>query len=169
MPKQTMPQMDITWFASQIFWLTVTFVFLYVVLARFILPRIHDILESRKDRIDHDLSRASQMKEEAEEIRTAYDKALADARTKAQSLLATSSHQSATVATAKQAELDAVINNKLTQSEATLMRARKDVMERLSPVAQELTSLIVEKLVNYKPSNDQLASVVDKLSRQKQA
>lgn len=164
-----MPQLDASTFASQLFWLTVMFVFLYVVLAKSILPRVHTILESRKDRIDHDLSRASQMKEEAEETRAAYDKALAEARAKAQALLHTSSHQSATVAAAKQAELDAVINSKLTQSEATLMRARKDVMERLAPVAQELTSLIVEKLVNYKPSNEQLSSVVDKVSRQKQA
>ena len=155
-----MPQMDPTWFASQLFWLAVTFVFLYLALASHVLPRIHNILEGRKDRIDHDLGRASQMKEEAQEARTTYEKALTEARMGAQELLAANNKTAAAQAAAQNAELDKVITAKLSESEASIAKARADVMVKIEPIAQELASLIVEKLVNFKPTDDKIAGVI---------
>ncbi len=62
-----MPQFDSSTFASQVFWLTVTFVALYFVLARSVLPKIARVLEARQGRIDDDLERATHLEQEAKE------------------------------------------------------------------------------------------------------
>lgn len=160
-----MPQLDPASFASQLFWLTVTFVFLYVMLAKHILPRIQTILQGRKDRIDHSINRAAQMKEEAEDAKNTYEKALARSRGEAQQLMAGTTKASEQLAAAKQAELDAVIAEKLAASEAAISTARKEAMDRLTPVAGELTALIVEKLVKVKPTGDQVSKLVGTLTK----
>src|SRR6056300_1357096 len=46
-----MPQLNPEFWISQIFWLTLTFGILYIVLSKLILPKISDNLESRKSQI----------------------------------------------------------------------------------------------------------------------
>src|SRR3979490_3282644 len=79
-----MPQLDVSTFPSQIFWLAVFFVVLYLLMARLALPKIEKIIEERRNRVDSDLDKAGQMKTEAEAVIAAYEKALLDARHQAQ-------------------------------------------------------------------------------------
>src|SRR5688500_15289978 len=73
-------------FASQLVWLTLTFVLLYVLMARVALPRIGAIMDERRARIADDLAQAERLKGESDAALAAYEKALADARARAQSL-----------------------------------------------------------------------------------
>ena len=78
-----MPQLDISTFAPQLVWLTITFVGLYLLMTTLVLPRIGRVLAERKDRIEGTLARAQALKAEAEAARDGYDKALLEARNKA--------------------------------------------------------------------------------------
>src|SRR5437763_6255002 len=53
-------------FASQIVWLVITFVALYVVISRIAVPRIGGIIERRGQRIESDFAEAQGDKEEYE-------------------------------------------------------------------------------------------------------
>ena len=79
-----MPQLDFTTFPNQMFWLFVTIVAIYFVLSKIALPRIGAVLSDRQDTIEHDLARAEELKQMAEDAEKAYNKALADARIEAQ-------------------------------------------------------------------------------------
>ncbi|HEX9809553.1 MAG TPA: F0F1 ATP synthase subunit B', partial [Alphaproteobacteria bacterium] len=81
-----MPQLDTTTFVPQLVWLAITFIALYLILGRRLLPRIAEILESRQDKIAHDLAGAETAKAEAEEALATYDAGLAKARAEAQAL-----------------------------------------------------------------------------------
>jgi F-type H+-transporting ATPase subunit b len=63
-------------FASQLFWFAISFVALYVVVAKIGLPRIGSILEARHSRIAADLAAANRLKEGADAAMTAYKKSL---------------------------------------------------------------------------------------------
>ena len=82
-----MPQLDVTTYASQLFWLLLTFVPLYLVITKVALPRIGEVLEARQDKIDDDLKKAAARKEEAEAVMSEYEALQADAHAKAQALL----------------------------------------------------------------------------------
>ncbi|MFV0472673.1 MAG: F0F1 ATP synthase subunit B', partial [Pikeienuella sp.] len=78
--------LDFASYPSQIFWLLVSLVVLFLILKNVALPRISAGLEERSDAIEDDLDRAADFRKKAEEAEAAYDKALADARAKAQEI-----------------------------------------------------------------------------------
>ena len=79
-----MPQLDVSTFVPQLFWLAVTFGLLLLLMARVGLPRVGGLIEARRRRVDEDLARAAQLKTEAEAALAAYQEALAKARAEAQ-------------------------------------------------------------------------------------
>ena len=74
------PPFEAHHFPSQLLWLTLTFVLLYVLMSRVALPRIGAILADRQRRIAEDLAAAQRFKEQSEVADAAYQKALAEAR-----------------------------------------------------------------------------------------
>src|ERR1700692_2824852 len=81
------PPFDKQTFPSQLLWLTLTFVALYLLMARVALPRIDSILVRRRALIEGDLAEALRLKGESDAAIAAYEKALADARGRAQALV----------------------------------------------------------------------------------
>ena len=78
-----LPQLDLETYASQIFWLIVTFIVLYFLVAKIAMPRIAEVLEGRQERIEDDLDKAETLKKEAYLVRVEYEKALSSAREEA--------------------------------------------------------------------------------------
>ena len=62
-----MPQLNPEFWISQIFWLTLTFGILYIILSKLILPKISDNLESRKSQILENIEAAEKQRENSEE------------------------------------------------------------------------------------------------------
>ena len=83
-PATGMPQLDITTFPNQIFWLLVTLVVIYLILTRVALPRIGAVLAERRGTITNDLAAAEELKQKALKAEKAYNDALADAMQDAQ-------------------------------------------------------------------------------------
>ena len=81
-----LPQLNATDFAPQLIWLAITFVVLYFILARVALPRIGEVIEERRDRVQRDLDAAERFKKETDAALAAYERALAEARAKASSM-----------------------------------------------------------------------------------
>ena len=61
-----MPQLNPEFWISQIFWLTITFGILYVVLSKLILPKISANLETRKSQIVENIEAAEKQREQSE-------------------------------------------------------------------------------------------------------
>ena len=81
-----MPQLDFGDYAPQLVWLAITFGIMYLLMARVALPRIATVLEERRDRIANDLAQADQLRRETDQAIAAYEKALADAKARANAI-----------------------------------------------------------------------------------
>ena len=62
-----MPQLNPEFWISQIFWLTITFGILYIVLSKLILPKISANLEFRKSQVSDNIEAADKQREESME------------------------------------------------------------------------------------------------------
>ncbi len=84
--KKDFPPFQKDTFASQLVWLVLIFGVLYLLMSRVALPRIGAIMAARQTSIEADLAEARRLKEESDAAIAAYEKALADARSRAQAL-----------------------------------------------------------------------------------
>lgn len=158
-----MPQLDPSSFSSQIFWLTICFVLLYVLLARKFLPAIQSVLSLRADTIGADIEQAKRMKSEAEMARESYEKAMVHARARSQALTAEAQADIAAQAHKRQAELDAELEKKLAASERAIVDATRGVTDKLSGVVADLVSTMVDRIVQHRPDAGAVAATVDAL------
>ena len=157
-----MPQLEqIATFPSQIFWLVVTFIALFLIMWRLAVPKISDALEARQQRIDDNLERAADIKKEAEAAIEAYEKSLADARAAAQSVILEANAKLAEEAAKREAELSEKLQAKMAESEANISAAVDAAMENIRDVAQEVAAAATERLVGEAPADADVAGAVD--------
>ncbi|WP_420012791.1 F0F1 ATP synthase subunit B' [Tateyamaria sp.] len=138
-----MPQLDVTTFGNQIFWLLLALVAIYFVLSRVALPRIAAILAERQGTITNDIAAAEDLKAKAEQAEAAYDKALADARAEAQRISAETKATIQADLDVAIAKADAEIAAKAAESEKAIAEIRAGAMEAVAEVAKDTAKEIV--------------------------
>jgi F-type H+-transporting ATPase subunit b len=161
-----MPQLDPTHYSAQIFWLVVTFVVFYLVVARVVLPRIGSVLEDRQSRIDRDLAKAGEFKGEAEKVAAEYEAALAEGRASAQALLRKTAEQAAAVAAERHASLAQRLARDIKSAEERIAKARADAVGNLRGVAAEIAQAAVERLIGVKVDPARAATAVDSVAKE---
>jgi F-type H+-transporting ATPase subunit b len=134
-----MPQLDqVHTFASQIFWLVVTFTLLYLIVWRTALPRISDVVQERQRRIEEDVLKAEDLKREAETALAAYEESTAKARAEAQAILRESAERFAAEASRRHEDLSRRLAEETEASEARIAAARDEAMANVEAIATEL-------------------------------
>src|SRR5271156_3820270 len=118
------PPFESQHFPSQLLWLALTFILLYVLMSRIALPRIGSIFAERAKRISDDLAAANRFKEQSEAANAAYQKSLAEARDRAQAIAAEPREQHAPQAAATNKKLEAQLNEKLAAAEQSIAATR---------------------------------------------
>lgn len=156
--KAGMPQFDLSKFPGQIFWLAITFYVLYWIMSKVALPRIGEVLETRARRIGDDLDRAAALKTEADKVRAAYEKTLAEARTRAQEVGRTTEASVAKEAADRQGVLGNELAQRVRDAEARIARAKSAAMANLSGVAAEAARQAVERVAGLSVSADEAQS-----------
>jgi len=153
-------------FASQLIWLVFTFVALYLLMSRIALPRIGAILENRRQHVDADLTEAGRLKGESEAAIAAYDKALADARNRAQTLANEMREKHTAEADAARKDLDVKLNARIADAEKDIRARQAVAMTNVHGIAVDTAAAILERLVGSAPAGSELdAAVADALKR----
>lgn len=141
-----MPQLCGDWFGNQIFWLIVTLVVIFVILARIALPRIEAVLAERQGTITNDLAAAEDLKAQALKAEEAYEKALADARSQAQEIVAKTRADIKAELDKATAKADEEIAAKATESEASIAEIRAGALESIKEVAKDTAKELVSTM-----------------------
>ena len=141
-----MPQFDPTFFTTQLFWLYVTFVVLYVLLSTIAMPKIGGVLEERQRKIDDNLDKAAALKTDAEAAIALYEKALASSRAEAQQILRTSGEALAKQAEQRQKELGERLAAQVKAGEARITAAKDQALAHVREVAADVAKTAAAKL-----------------------
>lgn len=147
-------------FPSQLFWLTISFVLLYVLMAKIALPRIGGIFSERNRLIGDDLAAAEHLKEQSNAAHAAYEKALADARARAQGIASSTRAQQAREAEDMHKRLEAQLHERLAAAEQSIAQTRTAAMGHVQSIATDTASAIVERLIGKTPAADEVAAAL---------
>ena len=163
--KHAFPPFDSQHFPSQLFWLALTFILLYVLMSRIALPRVASIFAEREKRVSDDLAAANRFKEQSEAANAAYQKSLADARAHAQGIASATRERQAAEADATNKKLEAQLHEKLAAAEQSIAATRTAAMSNVSSIAAETASAIVERLIGTAPAPGDVSAAVAEIAK----
>ncbi len=164
--KGAFPPFDPHTFPSQLVWLVIAFVILYVMMAKLAIPQVGSILEDRQKRIADDLADAQKAKEQADAAIAAYEKALADARGRAQAIANEMREKQAAAADETRKQLEAQLHGRLAEAEQVIAATKTAAMGNVASIAADAATAIVQRLVGTAPGDQAVAAAVaDALKR----
>ena len=163
-----LPQLDIVTYSSQIFWLVISFIVLYFLVAKIAMPRIAEVLEERQERIEDDLDKAETLKKEAYQVRIEYEKALATARERAQDATRHAQEEiakrGAEAESAAQAKVTVMLEEaekRISASKTGALGSPDDTVSAVErTVAQEVVADAVQKLIGVEVSPSDIDAAI---------
>lgn len=145
-----LPQLDPSYFASQLFWLTLFFVALYLFLSRVMLPKLGGVIEARDAQRTGDIAAAAKANADAQAALAAYESAMAAAGAQARKLADQARADASAARAAEIATQDAALNDRLTAAETRLSTQRATELDAAREAAADAAAAIVEKIAGLK-------------------
>lgn len=150
-----MPQLDPTWFASQIFWLIVSIILLYFMLKIFVLPRLNAVLQLRDTTRQADLAAAETFQQQAEHARKAYERTLQDTHARSRQVFDDAEVSIKKLSDAAEKKLDEKIKAHSQQADAALAKKVEALRVHLTESGAAVALEITRKLTGKAPSEAQ--------------
>ena len=133
-------------YASQIFWLLITFGFVFVVVGLGMVPKIQSTVDARDHKISGDLAEAKAAFARADEIEEEYRTRDNESRARAQALIAEAKAKAARATEAELGQADAQIAGRIAAAEAEIRAASTSAMAEIEAVAAEIAQDLVAKV-----------------------
>jgi len=162
-----MPQLNPEFWISQIFWLTITFGILYIVLSKLILPKISANLEIRKSQILDNIEAAEKQREEGELKIVEYEKAVQDSKNEAKNYFKQAREKILKDIKLKKDSLDSELNKEIQKAESEIQELRNRAPEKINKIATETSADLLKQLIGTEVNNSSISAIVDDLSRKK--
>ena len=160
-----MPQLDPEFWISQIFWLTITFGFLYLVLSKFILPKISSNLELRKSQIQENIEAAEKQREGCEAKLKEYEEIIFKSKLEAKNIFKNAREKVIKDINSKKEILDNQINDEINDAEKEIETLKNVAAEKINKIAIETSSDILRKLIGTEINNSSISAIVDDLTK----
>ena len=158
--KEPFPPFNAETYASQLFWLVLCFLFLLVMMWKVALPRIGRIIDARESAVFGDLAEAERLKGQSDAALQAYEKALADARARAQAIANETREKQAIEAEAARKVLEDQLNAKLAGADKSIAATKTAAMANIRTIAADTAKTIVERLIGRAPDDKAVEAAV---------
>ena len=162
-----MPQLNPEFWISQIFWLTLTFGILYVVLSKFILPKISANLELRKSQIQENIEAAEKQREDSEIKLKEYDEIILKSKLEAKNIFRDARENVIKNINSKREILDKQIDDEIKKAEREIELLKKNASEKINKIAIEISSELLRKLLGADINNSSISAIVDDFIKKK--
>ena len=160
-----MPQLNPEFWISQIFWLTLTFGILYLVLSKFILPKISDNLETRKSQILENIEAAEKQRESSEAKLKEYEEIVTKSKLEAKNIFNQAREKVLKDINLKKEILDKQIDEEVSKTEEEIKTLQSGAADKINKIAIDTSSELVQKLIGTEVNNSSISAIVDDLSK----
>ena len=145
---------------SQLFWLAVALGFIFFVIARGMVPKIHATVDQREGKIAGDLSQAQAARQAADETEAAWRARMDAARAEAARIAQEAKQTSASETEAKVKAAADKLAEKIEKAEARILKARESSRAEIETVAAEATREMVARLTGIEVGVNDAADAV---------
>ena len=160
-----LPQLDISTWPTQLFWLIITFSVGYFLVSTFVIPSISTVIERRSNKLSSDLNNAKKAQEDAKNAFSSYQSSLEDARSQAANTLVKATEE-AKLDTAKR---EAAISKKLAanskKAEEKISKIREETLSSLNELATDISQKIITDLTPIKVQKSVIKKYVSAQSK----
>lgn len=141
-----MPQLEISTYLSQFFWLITSFLSLWFFMAWFIIPKIEEVMEQRRRKIDDFVQKAEKINKQALVSLNKYEKALAKAKSEAQTAIEQNKKQLEETVINRHTEIEELLNKKIADTEFMLAKERQETISAIDEISFKIAEQILIKL-----------------------
>jgi len=159
-----MPQLNPEFWISQIFWLTLTFGILYLVLSKLILPKISANLEIRKSQILENIEAAEKQRKDSEEKIKEYDKIINNSKIEAKNYFNEARGKMLKDINLKKGNLDKEINEEINKAELEIQDFMIEAPKKVNKIAIETSADLIKHLIGANVNNSSISAIVEDLS-----
>ena len=160
-----MPQLNPEYWFSQIFWLIIFFIILYLAVSKIYLPKIKNNLDNREKKIRDDLGQAKDLKELSEKKNVEYLQLIEKAKKKIEKNIADSKIEIADKIEKKRENIENEIEVEITKAQKEIAKLKIDSVSDIKKISEDLTSEILEKIIGDKLNNSSVKATVDQITK----
>ena len=162
-----MPQLNTKFWIAQIFWLTIIFSGLYIIIWKIFLPKITYSIENRKSRIVNDLNDAQKIKDSAEKKLEEYNKIIENSNKDAKKIIDDSKKKLDKDIEIKKQKFNYEIEKELLAAEKEIKDLRKSSISNINTIATETTTEVIKQIINIEVNRSSASAIVSDLVKRK--
>ena len=162
-----MPQLDPTYWASQVFWLIVVFTILYISIAKFYLPKIKNNLDNRENKIKEDLESAKKSNDLSEIKFKEYEKILADSKKEVIKIHIESKNKLDKDIQTKKGAMEKEIENEIIKAQNEIDELKKNSISDIQSISKNIASAVIENVSGDKLNESSITAAVEDISKKK--
>ena len=160
-----MPQLDPTYWASQAFWLILTFTVLYISIAKLYLPKIKNNLDGRENKIKDDLDAANKFKDLSELKLKEYEKILENSKKEVIKIHLESKNKLDKDIQTKKNVMDKEIETEITKAQQEINELKKNSILDIQNISKDLASNIIENISGDKLNESSIKATIAEVAK----
>ena len=160
-----MPQLNPEFWVSQIFWLTLTFGILYIILSKIILPKISANLELRKSQIQENIEAAEKQRNDSESKLKEFEDILIKSKLEAKNIFKETREKTLKDINSKKVILEKQIDEEINKAEQEINQLKMNAPEKINKISIETSSEMIKNLIGTEINNSSISAIVDDLSK----
>ena len=159
-----MPQLDFSTFMPQIFWLFVSLSILYLILSKYALPRVSDVIEERKDIIAHDIDEAKKFSLDSERAIEDLSLKMSKAKSESQQIINNALIEVKDKNEAKKEKIILEINEEILDAEKEIFAKKEIALKDVAKISKELAKEMLDNLSIGKVDTKKLSNLSGKVN-----
>ena len=141
-----MPQLDPEYWPSQVFWLVIIFIIIYILISKIFIPKIKGSIDMREDKIRKDLEEAKTFKEQAELKLKEYNSLMEAAKLDVKKIISKSRQKLNNDMQIKREEIQKKIDGEISNAEKEIKKLKNDSSGKVSLISQDIVSNLVKDI-----------------------
>ncbi len=161
-----MPQLDPEYWASQIFWLIIVFLSIYLLIDKIFVPKIKSSIDMRQDKIRKDLEEAKIFRENAEKKLISYKKLIETANNDSRKVISQSRQKLNEDLKVKKEEIQKKIDQEIMSAEKEIQKFKTEATGKINIISEEIVSDLIKDIFGEDLNKSSIKATVSQLTKE---